>query len=90
MGSYEVDYTSGRGLVFGTLGEEEQTLSGLTCPCGSRVLCIRLFGSEEGCEGLRSGWLLREPEEMLGEEEFPDGLCVSIADPTKLWIHREA
>lgn len=70
--AYQVENASGDGLVFGTLGQEKQTLASLGCP-GSGVMSSRraLFRHKIGCQVLGINSIVGKVEESLSETEAP-------------------
>ena len=67
----QVEDTGGVGLVLSTLGEEDETLTGLAGPGGNRVGDSRLLVLVEDVEVLALDGLLLEVEETLGEAKAP-------------------
>ncbi len=71
MSTYQVDDTSWVRLVFGTLGEEQQTLPRL-CSMGGVGMCnVRFFISHVSGQVLMFHRLIAEPEELLGKDKAP-------------------
>lgn len=70
--TYQVEDTGGSGLVFGTLGQEKETLAGLGGPGSSALSSSRaLLRNEVRGQVLGLDSILGEVEEALGEAEAP-------------------
>lgn len=76
--TYQVEDTGRGSLVFGALGQEKETLSGLSSPGNSALSSGRaLLGGEVRGQVLSLDSIVREVEEALGEAEDADRSRVS-------------